>query len=492
MKLARLLAAAMLFFARVSVAQQPIPGFVRCDIPLVAVAPIAIAADDFNRDGNPDLALVDRTNGQVVVLLTDRGRFVVGDCLAATNGSNIPVSGAPIAIAAGDLDLDNAVDLAVGAQPGVIILRGNGKGGFVAEAPLFAGSNPQAVAVADVDGDGRPDIVVGNEDGVSILYGRTTGGFDRAVTLPVGGPVTFIAVEDLNKDSLVDVAAGSKLTGEVTVFLQRASRSFSDLAAFSVGVAPTALVPGDFDGDGTPDLAVTGGGSSGTVTVFLSALPGNETQPFRGLTPVITGPSPSALAVEDFNRDFDLDVVVTNEGDSTVPFFLGDGAGSLNRASGNCRGANGEPGECTTQAGPHALVLADVDGDGRSDVITVNQTAGSISVLLSSQPPPTPTMTPTATASTTPTASSTPTASPTPTPTPSATATPSATNTNTPRPTATFTITPTPTSQCFAGGVCTQGQSCAINTGTHLGRASGIWLLPAVVLWVVRRRRLRK
>ena len=96
----------------------------------------AITAGDFNQDGNPDLAVVDGTNSQVVVLLTNRERFAVGDCVNATTTNNISVSAGPTSIAVGDLDLNNTLDLVVGVQAGASILRGNGSGGFTAEIPL--------------------------------------------------------------------------------------------------------------------------------------------------------------------------------------------------------------------------------------------------------------------------------------------------------------------------------------------------------------------
>ena len=481
---------------RLAIAQPvpPIPGFVRCDIPLVAVPPSAIAAGDFNQDGNPDLALVDGTNSQVVVLLTDRERFAVGDCVNATTTNNISVSANPTSIAVGDLDLNNTLDLVVGVQAGVSILRGNGSGGFTAEAPLTAGSDPQAVAISDVDGDGIPDIVVGNGggngNGVSIRYGRAGGTYDPAVSLPLDGPVTFMVVQDLNRDSFVDIAAGSRGTGKVTVFIQDRNnpRSFPVSPSFAVGVAPTAMVAGDFNGDGAPDLAVTSGGTSGQLGLFLNQLPGNETQPFIQEAVVATGVSPSALGADDFNGDFALDVVVANQGDRTLPFFLGDDRGGLTEASGNCRGNEG--GRCTVGAGPRGLVLADVDGDGHSDVITANQDAESISVLLSSQPPPTPTSTPTTTPTVTPTPTATNTVTPTPTTTPTATSTATVTTTRTIPVTFTPTVTPTLTPQCF-GSVCVQGQGC-LSVAPERSSRSGLWLLAPALVWLMYRRRRRK
>ena len=393
----------------------PIPGFVACSVPLDA-PPIAMAVADFNRDGNPDVAVLNSSNTQVTVLFTDRQHFAHGECLQATaSRTSVDVGRpGPVAIAAGDIDRNVTIDLVVAVQAGVVIVRGNTAGSFSVDgATLAAGADPRVVAIADVDSDGFADIVVGNGNGnsVSILYGRA-GGFENVVSIPVNGPVTAMVVEDLNKDSFVDIAAVSSLTGQVFVFLQDPStpRSFRALSPVSVGVAPTAVAAGDFNDDGTPDLAVTSGGTFGVLSVFLSQLPGNEALPFVRASLVETGKSPVALGTADFNRDSELDVVVADQGDDSVPFYLGLGDGGLVAAKGHCGGPQND---CLVDAGPRALVVADVDGDGRDDVITANAEGSSLSFLLSNMPPATPAPTATMTLSPSPTLTFTPTATPT-------------------------------------------------------------------------------
>jgi hypothetical protein len=472
-----------------STPQAPIPGFVACSYPLDA-PPIAMAAGDFNHDGNPDLAVINSSNSRVSVLLTNPADFARGACLEAITPSTVDVaSPGAVAIAAGDLDRNATIDLVVAVQAGVVIARGSGNGSFsVDTASLAAGTDPQAVAIVDVDQDGRKDIVVGDGNGnsISILYGSDTG-FEPFVSLPVNGPVTAMVVEDLNKDSFVDITAVSNFNGQALVFLQNPSlpRSFRSLPPVSVGVAPTAVAAGDFNGDGVPDLAVTSGGADGVLGILLSQLPGNESTPFAAVAAISSGPNPVTVAADDFNRDAFLDAVVANQGDSSVPFFLGDGTGSMTKVPGNC---GGQGNACVAGAAPRALVLADVDGDGRNDVIVANEGGSSLTFLLTSQPPPTPspTLTPTDSPPPTSTPTSTATDTPTqPTSTPTVTVTPTRTSTDTP----TMGITPTPTSQCFAAGVCIQGKSCTMAPGEPRSGDVGGWLLPPLLLLWWRRRR---
>src|SRR5262249_23548775 len=143
----------------------------------------------------------------------------------------------------------------------------------------------------DVNADGIPDIVVGNGNGqnVSIRYGQSDGSYDPMVySIPVTSPVNFMVVQDLNGDGYVDIAVGGRGSTTITVFLQDPSAPlprFPTSVSFPLAeqialVAPTAMVAGDFNGDGKPDLAITSGATSGELALFLNQLPGNATKPF--------------------------------------------------------------------------------------------------------------------------------------------------------------------------------------------------------------------
>jgi hypothetical protein len=466
-------------------------GFVNCDVALPSGAvPIAMAADDFNGDGGADIAVLDKANSRVVVLLTNPRAFASGNCVGATTTSTVSLSGVPSAIAAGVIDTTGVVDLviAIPSAPGVSILRNNGSGNFTPDTSLVStGNDPQAVTVADVDGDGRPDIVVGSGSGrsVTVLYGQKTGVFVLSPSISVDGSVAFLLVEDLNNDSFRDIAAGSNVSGQVSILLQQRSapRTFEPVRSFIAGDAPTSMVADDFNNDGANDLAVTSGGSS-TLGVFLNDGSGG----FRDVPDATanTGQGPIAMVTGDFNHDSKPDLAVATQGDSTVTFYLGDGTGAMTEFPNACGLPGVTLGPCLTGGGPVAMVLGDVDGDRRDDVVTANQDPASVTVLLSSRPAATPTFTATPTPTSTGTATPTATPTDTPTDTPTPTCTPTPTPSRTPKPTFTFTITPTPGAHCI-GGVCVQGPGCSIGRNAGTTASAGWWWLPAVMFWLRRR-----
>jgi hypothetical protein len=406
---------------RIAHAQSsPLLSYVQCPV-LVAAAPIGMTAAGFDNAGNAVVAMLDGAPAanQVLIVPTNPQLFAQRRCDEATAGrSTVSVNSRPSAIAAGDLDTDRITDLAVAELGGVLILRGAGNGRFVPDAaPISAGSDPQAVVIADVDRDGNPDIVAGDFSSVTIVYGRS---FSRTTVIPVNSPVASVAVGLLSADSLPDIATASKVAGDVTLLFQNPDHSFAAPVSFKPDQRPGALVIDDLNADAQPDLAVTGAGSpSGRLNIYFGPLAPDAIPPLNPSGSLPTGDNPTSLAVGDLNGDGLADVVVANQGDNTVSFFLGRRSMLPVDDPANCEIQDAE-GHCAVGAVPRAVVAAevdgaplDVDGDGRGDVVTANQ-SGSLTVLLSSQPTvlpsPTGTETPTVTATATPSVTLTPTA----------------------------------------------------------------------------------
>jgi FG-GAP-like repeat/FG-GAP repeat len=196
--------------------------------PMSVTDPVALATADFNRDGIPDLAVLDQVDHEVFVFLgTGTGSFVPAP------GSPVPVGTGPIALASADFNTDGNPDLAVAnrADGTVTVLLGQGDGSFAGApgSPLNIGGALSALAVADFNGDGIPDLALADSqiNSVTGLLGTGDGGFTGAPgsPFPVGAGPDALAVGDFNGDGHPDLAVANGTDGTVSVLIDSSFRT---------------------------------------------------------------------------------------------------------------------------------------------------------------------------------------------------------------------------------------------------------------------------
>src|SRR5437867_2075076 len=114
---------------------------------------------------------------------------------------------------------------------------------------------------------------------------------------------------------------------------------------------------------------------AGTLAALLAgaALPSSAQTPvsFNPAVSFVAGALPITVGVADVNGDGKLDLLTVNTGANTVSVLLGNGAGTF-----------GPKTDFATGAVPHGLAIADLDGDGNPDLIVANTGANTVSVLL--------------------------------------------------------------------------------------------------------------
>src|SRR4028118_1379251 len=290
-----------------------------------------VATEDFNKDGNLDLAFASSAGNNSVWITLGDGTGQFGP---ATNlNTNSPTNLDTRSVAVGDFNKDGNSDLvtANNASDNVSLLLGNGDGTFGAATYFGVGSNPNTVAVGDINGDGNSDLATANNnsDNLSILLGNGNGTFGAATNLSVGPNPHFVLVGDFNKDGKSDLATANFGSNSVSILLQNANGTFGAATNFTVGDRPNSIALGDFNGDNNPDLAVTNEGSPDSVSILL----GNGTGSFGSPTNLSIGSAPVAIASGDFNGDGKVDLATANAGSNNVSVFFGSGNGSFGTAT---------------------------------------------------------------------------------------------------------------------------------------------------------------
>jgi hypothetical protein len=139
-------------------ATAPIPHFTPSVLP-VCKTPNSIETADFNRDGFPDLAIADGEDSSVTILLNNgKGEF------SPAPGSPFFTNQHPNDLAIADFNKDGNPDLAIAntETAELTLLLGNGKGQFTEAtlSPYKVRSRPHThgIAVADFNNDGLLDL----------------------------------------------------------------------------------------------------------------------------------------------------------------------------------------------------------------------------------------------------------------------------------------------------------------------------------------------
>ncbi len=96
---------------------------------------------------------------------------------------------------------------------------------------------------------------------------------------------------------------------------------------------PHAIASGDFNGDGKLDLAVANYNATGTVGIFLGDGLGGLAAPVLYNSGTAGAGLPTAIVVGDFNGDGKLDLAVANSSNNTIGILTGKGDGTFNAAT---------------------------------------------------------------------------------------------------------------------------------------------------------------
>jgi hypothetical protein len=341
-----------------------------CDFALagnypVGSAPRFVALADLNGDGEADLVTANAGSHDISILLGNGD----GTFDAAVNYG---AGSFPHGLALADMNGDGKIDVAVANthSSDISILLGHGNGTFASAVSYGTAAYPSAVSITDFNGDGIPDLAVANtySNAISILIGNGNGTFAAAVIYPMGTYAAWLAAGDLSGDGKADLVVVNHEADTVSVLLGIGNGTFAGAVTYGVGNAPASAAIGDVSGDGKPDLVVANGSSE-----LVSVLLGTGNGAFAAAVNYTAGQYPLAVVIGDVNGDGKPDVAAANVAypAQSVSILLGNGNGTFATAA-----------NCPVLSFPESLALGDVNGDGRPDLVVINYSAYSVSILL--------------------------------------------------------------------------------------------------------------
>lgn len=262
--------------------------------------------------------------------------------------------------------------------------------GFSPAPGLFQGPVLQAASLANtfdvvftpVLADGR-FLRVRYENGQNVtLYVDTifdSAGFEDGDTIPIepGSSASAAAVGNFNGDAFLDLAVtlpndDNQIPGCVLILINQGNvgeewQGYSIAQCITVGLDPSSVATGDFNGDGFTDVIV-----SNRMSDTVTALRNDGMGDFSFFPPLTlpVGAVPVDIAVGDLNDDSFLDIVTANQADNGVTILLGTGGGMF-----------GPPDAEPTGLEPSALIIDNFSPAPGLEIAVTNKGDGTIAII---------------------------------------------------------------------------------------------------------------
>ncbi len=249
----------------------------------------------------------------------------------------------------------------------LLLFRPDGAASFLPPLLYPYGQTPSfpSIAVLELDGTFGADVVVGGDTGLT-RFRATAAGTLVASAPESTQPAVALAAVDLDRDGRKDVAAISWSEGG------RLYRNLGNGSLQATTWSPSVdgygkMGQGDINGDGHDDIVVGNGyGMAPYVLPYLNAGDGTlmPLPTLDGVCPGGSWGSVGGVGIGDVNGDGHADIVVSSGGNSPsscVMIFQGDGEGGFDA-----------PIYLASRDVPQTLRVADIDGDGRDDIIVAH------------------------------------------------------------------------------------------------------------------------
>ncbi|MBL0745481.1 FG-GAP-like repeat-containing protein [Chryseolinea lacunae] len=327
---------------------------------------------DFNGDGKTDVATAHTGIAGTVRLLLNAS---TPGTISFPSLQNQGLSSAlgTLQITCGDLNGDGKPDMVLTETGDKLFIFENTGGAFNQTTVSLAGKKLSQVKIADLDQDGKPEIIVTSQatNAVYILVSKAAGSFDfvtnapMVVTLPDAKSTDGLAVEDLNGDFRPEIITNQFVTtSDVYVVANKSTPgtiSMSGITTLPVGGTVKNLKVGDLDGDGKSDIAFTQLAPGSNLGIFRNTSTLTSIS-FASPQSFTTTKYPWGLDFGDLDGDGKTDIVTGSIND------LAKGITILNNKS--------TPGSLTftSDAAPTTYIsrhiaLGDLDNDGKSDIV---------------------------------------------------------------------------------------------------------------------------
>lgn len=300
-------------------------------------------------------------------------------------------------VSAMDYDGDGKVDILADNNSTTSILRNTGNTGVIDAstfAPLYTVTQGLSLKPGDYDGDGKPDLNTSSYMLRNISNAALPNpiAFETYITRDNGGAVRLASPRDLNNDGKIDaIYTGGNVNIYYSENLTRTGSftaagdvlaSFSSFSSQPKGAANGYCVAADFDGDGFNDIASTSP-TTNNFTAYLNAgLTGTlSNASFNSGKDFATNNNPNGIVAFDFDGDGKTDLAVANTINNVTASI------SVFRNISTAGNIDFARQDFAASTGPTDIVAADLDGDGKPDLVVTNVNAQTFSIFKNTSTP---------------------------------------------------------------------------------------------------------
>jgi hypothetical protein len=335
----------------------------------------SVAWADYNGDGEQDLLLtgLDSSYNGISKLYKNTGSGFIEDTSVSLPG--VYAGSVAWADYNGDGKQDLLLTGWDGSGYISKLYKNTGSGFIEDTSVSLPGVSSGSVAWADYNGDGKQDFLLTGFDSyssetisnkISKLYKNTGSGFieDTSVSLP-GVGWSSVAWADYNGDGKQDflLTGYDNSNNPISKLYKNTGSGFSeDTSVYLPGVRYSSVAWSDYNGDGKPDFLLTGTDSSGYISKLYKNTGSGFSEDTRVSLPDVSG---SSVAWADYNGDGKPDLLLTgydNSNNKISKLYKNTGSGFTEDTSVSLPGV-----------GWSSVAWADYNGDGKPDFLLTGE-----------------------------------------------------------------------------------------------------------------------